>query len=227
MSVAFRRIILPRHHDKVFSGQHVTIMAETIDTTVVDHLVNATETPVIALYDPNNVRLVNDADMVPVSHGLYKHHYPVPWDAPLGVYTGNFTALLDGGVARLERISLFKVIKTSVPSIFTYQIMIDQDGVAWYWWIDRAGQIVSSLTLPFLYTKQAVALANSYHWMVAVNPLVETRYISPALDGTPMVSPTQPAIGTGITSLITFTGLTEDEYQLTLTVTDEIIPVTL
>lgn len=224
MTVAFRRIILPRHHDKVFSGQHVTVMAEVIETDIVDHLVNATETPVIALYDPNNVRLVNDADMIPVSTGLYSHRYPIPWDAPLGVYTGNFTALYIDGVARLERISLFKVIKTSVPAQFTYQLMYDQDGVVWYWWIDRAGQIVSSDTIPFSWLKQAIALPSSYYWMAATNPLAELRYISPALDGTPMVSSSQPIIGTGVASLITFTGFTEEDYQLTLTVTDEIIP---
>lgn len=236
MTIAFRRIILPRHHDKLCTGASATILAEVINTEVIDTLLDPTTPPVVSFFDPLGVQKTVDSVMIRVSLGLFKATYRTPFSSPLGVYTGNISAEYNEDVAHLERISLFKTIRLSggddgvviPPPIdlndVSYLIMRDQTGFAWYYWITVVPEIMHGPAIPVFSLKNSVALnVIPAYWIVMTNSAALTRYVYPDVTGSLLASATQPPIGTGIANPPLWIGEAGLNYVLSLNIMDDIL----
>lgn len=234
MTVAFRRVILPRYHDKLFTGASVTILAELINTEIIDTLLDPTTPPVLSIFDPLGVQKTVALPMTRVSLGLYKSTYRTPFTSPLGVYTGNLSAEYNDDVAHLERISLFKTIRLSGGTDVTpppvdlndvsYLIMRDQTGFAWYYHITVVPEIMHGPAIPVFSLKNSVALnIIPAYWIVMVNSVGLTRYVYPDITGSLLASATQPPVGTGIDNPPMWIGEAGLNYVLSLNIMDDIL----
>ncbi len=224
MTIAIRQIIVPREHRYIAQGQAVRMSAQIIDQTDIGILLTPSEVPLISLYDPLSMRLINDVDMTFVSKGLYTYTYQTLSTSPLGVYTANFTALHASTYARIERISVFKITKGSLFSSFTYFGLQDQTGVVWYYHDLVSGSLQSSLTIPSYPLKTAVSLSTTVpSWVAILNLSGQQRYIYPLVDGTLAVTSTQPPIGFGYTSVVQMVSLNGLTFQWSLDLTENIV----
>lgn len=83
---------------------------------------------------------------------------------------------------------------------FEYTALRDQDSVIWYFWIDQAGQLVRDSVPPVFLGFSATSIVPTpipYWWQVT-DELGGAWYLYPDTDGTMLIAPTSPAIGTGL-----------------------------
>lgn len=224
MAVTFRKIMVPHQHEKVFSGQSVTIMAEVMEAGFIDRLITPTSPPRVSVYDPLGVMRVNDGEMIYFSNGHYRLNYLTP--AIAGVYTGSFSAENVGEVARIDRVALFKVIKLSDFADISYLVIADQTGQLWYLWIDVAKQLVMSPTIPTFLTKDAISLLVSpIYWLQMFNADSDLVYLLPDTAGQLFAQATQPAIGSGVIGSQTWIGFDGRNYVLELDMLNQITAI--
>ena len=110
-----------------------------------------------------------------------------------------------------------------IRASFDYFKIKDQNNVIWFWWISRAGELSWSLSVPSLSTRVAheVVLSPIPNWLQ-----LGTDYVLPAiLTGEPFVRSTVPPVGAGMVGSPTVRGQASGSWQLTVNVTDEIVPV--
>lgn len=226
MAVAIRKLAVPRYMQKIAQGQSVFVLAEIINTTLSSVLLDPNNIPLFTLYDPAGVKIVNDSVMERQSTGYYSYTYPTTIDTALGLYTGSVKAVHNSDVAVLPTMLLFKVIEALAVTTFTYLSIKDQEGNVWYWYVNSDETLTTSLTIPVVLGKRAVAISGAIpYWLAINNNLMELRYVYPALDGSPRVESSAPLIGSGYTGSPTFIGVNTDSYVLALNDSDEITPV--
>lgn len=231
MTIAFRRVILPRYHDKIVTGASVSVLAEIVNSGIIDTLVDPTSPPVISIFDSTNVQMVIDQPMTRVSIGLYNYDYRTPFMSPLGVYTGNLSAVYNQNVARLEMVSLFKTVRVGGESDtpitltdVTYLIMRDQTGVLWYVYINVNRDLMIIPTVPTFALRNAVSLnVIPVYWIEIDNTVPLPRYIYPDITGSLHITDTQPLIGTGIGNPVNWLAEDGQFYKLSLNIMDDII----
>jgi hypothetical protein len=224
MAATFRKIMVPHQHEKVFSGQTVTISAQVMDAGLVERLITPTSPPTISIYDPLGILRINDQEMTYVRNGHYSLSYTTP--AIMGVYTGSFSAQYVQDVARIDRVALFKVIKLSDFADISYLVIADQTGKLWYLWVDIAKQIVTSPTVPSFLAKDVISLyEDPIYWMHMLNSDSQLVYILPDVTGSLFDSVSQPAVGTGVEGSPTWIGFDGGNYILTLDMLNQITVV--
>ena len=224
MGIAFRKIILPELNQHISTGVSVTVQAQIVRVGSPDVLVLTSQIPLITLYTPANVALITDQTMTPVSVGLYQYVYRLPASAALGVYRGSFTAVHEDSVAHIEKVTLWRAVIQADFTDVTYNAIRDQAGNIWYWYVDNAGQLVISATVPTFIVKDAVALNTVIpYWVALTNSLMQTRYVYPDVLGQLVVSNSQPAVGSGVVGTYTWTAENTSRYEMSVDITDQTI----
>ena len=230
MTVAIRKVSIPRENRLVSQGQTVNIIAAIADVEQVSVLIDPVYVPLISLFDPSDVQLVSDAVMTKLSIGIYSYNYQATNLSNIGIYTANITALHVNSLqqnesARVEKVSVFKVIKTTTFTSFNYFAVKDQVGAVWYWYVAGDNTLTSSATIPSLLGKQAVVvdLGVVPSWLQMNNPSGSLRYIYPLTTGEVTVTATQPAVGSGNVGSPTVKGISGSSFVLALNVSDEVI----
>lgn len=224
MAIAFRRIITPPFHRIVFTGQSVTVLAETIDASYNAVLLDTTQPPVISIFDPLGVQVRTDVDMVRQRKAVYAYTYHIPFDSPLGVYTANFTAISNEERARLHRIVVWKVILGGTASPFSYLVIRDQTHVPWYWYINTANQLTISADIPTHPFREGIPLSDDdIYWIETRNSENDIRYIRPNVTGVGQVVSVLPPVGQGVDEQLVFIGENGGDYILSLNITNQIV----
>src|SRR5947207_5477959 len=113
MTVAIRQLRVPREHRLITQGQSVEIIVDVADVGLTSILLDSSSVPVISLYDPNGNSLASDAAMLQLSKGIYSYTYQTSALNALGIYTATLTVVDSSGVARVDNVAVFKIIKTS------------------------------------------------------------------------------------------------------------------
>lgn len=222
--IAIRKIIIPRHNMLIDAGQSVQTEIEVISGDTAPVLLTPSLSPVISIFNPSGTALVTDAAMTNISTGRFKYLYQTLANSSVGIYTGNITVNHLGEAARLEKISLFKILRTSTFSSFSYLRIQDANAVIWYWYIETDNTLNSISTVPSVLSKQAVeiVLAQVPRFLQLTNPAGQPRYVYPDVAGSAVVSASHPG-GTGNVGSPTFTGLSGGNFVIALNASDEII----
>lgn len=204
MTVAIRQIIIPRHHRLIHSGQAVNVMAQVIDSGLVDQLVDTDEPPIFTLFNPAGTRVVDFQPMERVQLGLYNKTYQTAVEDTVGNYTGSFQVKYGEAYARLEKIFLFKITKQTEFFAVNYLGIKDQSDAIWYWFLDSVGNLVVKDTIPnFLDLggqPVGVTPATIPYWLQvdAVDAPATQLYMYPVEDtGEVFIDTAPPAVGTG------------------------------
>ena len=229
MTLAIRKLIVPREHRLIAQGQSVQIVVEITDVQLTSVLVNLTSAPVISVYDPSGTALVTEAVMSNIITGKYGYSLQTTAANPVGDYTATVMAFTGTQVARLERKHLFSVKKTTTLITFSYLIIKDQDAVLWYWYVANDNTLAVSSAVPVITGKQALAvvLAVTPSWLEINNPTPTLRYVYPALTGEATVSASQPANGSGNVDSPTLVSAGTGSFKIALNVSDEVILATV
>lgn len=225
MTVAIRKLTVPRQMQSIPQGQTVVIITEIADVDITSILLDPINIPVISIYNPVGTIIITDAVMTYLSKGVYKYEYQTTTSDALGLYTVNITAVHINEVARVERVFVFKIIKTTTLTTFTYFTIKDQNGVVWYWYIASDNTLTFSATLPSSLGKQAIAIviATVPSWLEINNPTPALRYVYPSITGEATVSATQPAVGSGNVGSPTVIGIAGGSFKIALNVSDTVI----
>lgn len=229
MTVAISQLAVPRYHRQIPQGQSVFIIAEVRDVALVSTLLDPTSVPVVSIFDPDEVALVTDVPMVQISTGKYGYVFQTTTDHDAGVYTATVTVVNGAEVARVEKVVVFKIIRTTTLVSFTYLAIQDEDNVVWYWFVGSDNTLWTSLTVPIVVGKQAVPwpLAIVPHWLEIDNAAAELRYVYPSVAGEPTVNAVQPAVGTGMVGSPMLAGVAGGIFTISLNISDEIILATM
>lgn len=214
MSLAFSKIIVPRFNDKVVTGQSVRILAEVASVGILSQLVDPDGIPALSLFYPVGTGIISNRQMTRVSQGLFGYTYDVPITSPLGVYTGSFSATHQGNYARLERVSLFKVMRGSDVELVSYLAWKDQAGVIWYSYVDPLRELVTIDHVPDLFNKEGTQLFTPIpYWVEVLNPVGDLVYIHPSPIGEIISTLVEPAVGFGIDVTETYLWYGEDGFR--------------
>ena len=225
MTLAIRKLLIPREHRFIAQGQSVNIVVEIADVELTSVLVNPTSVPVISVYDPSGTALVTEATMTNVGTGKYSYTLQTTTSNPVGDYTATVMAVTGTQVARLERKHVFSIKKATTLITFSYLIIKDQDGVLWYWYVANDNTLAVSSVIPVITGKQALAISLSVvpSWLEINNPTPALRYVYPELTGDATVSAVQPSIGSGNVGSPTFVSAGTGSFKIALNVSDEVI----
>ena len=115
-----------------------------------------------------------------------------------------------------------------VLAAFDYFQIFDQNGLTWYWWINRAGEFDAGLNPPSLNTLIAedLNLTPTPSWLIVQDATGATRYIYPSpLHGDPLVSATPPANGVGQPGSPIVRSMGAREWQWGITAAQEPVPL--
>ena len=229
MTIAIRKVIVPREHQRIFGGQSVQAEIEVISGDIAPILTDPTDTPLYSLFNPSGTALLTDVTMTKISTGRYKRVYQTLSNSAVGAYTANFTVTHMGEAARLEKIVIFNILRLTTFAQFTYLRIADQNGVIWYWYISADNTLASSSSIPSILGKQAIeiVLAQVPRWLQLNNPTPAVRYVYPEVNGDPTVSATQPPVGSGNVGSPTFAGVSGGNFVISLNVSDTIIIQTI
>ena len=230
MTIAIRKVILPREHQKVAGGQTIQAEIEVVAGDIAPILTDPTEVPVFSLFDPVGSSLLTDVTMTKVSTGRYKRLYQTLANSTIGLYTASFTVTHFTESARLEKVGLFLISRTSTLATFSYLAIKDQNGVVWYWYIALDNTLSApNPAIPSALGKQAISVTPAVvpSWLEINNPTPSLRYVFPALTGEATVSATQPSVGSGNVGSPTFVGLSNGSFKIALNVSDTIILATV
>ena len=121
-----------------------------------------------------------------------------------------------------------EVLVIPVSATFDYFQIKDQNGLTWYWWVNRAGEFDAGLNPPSFNTFIAADLNLSPvpSWLVVLDANGATRYVYPSpLHGDPLVSATVPSVGTGRTGSPTVRSMGTGEWQWGVTAAQEPVPI--
>jgi hypothetical protein len=211
MTVAIRRIIVPRHHRKISQGQAVHIMAQFVDTGVIESLLDPSGVARLSLYNPAGTAIVTEAAMTNVSTGVRGYTYQtLPTDAA-GAYAVSISVEHASYFARVDKAIAFVITRTSFFSTVTYLAMRDQNSVTWYYYVLPDKTLEISSTVPtFMGHLVSAAIATVPFWIQ-----IGSMYIYPLTDGTLDVTGSQPT-GTGVVGSPTLTDIEQDTYVLAL-----------
>lgn len=225
MTVAIRKLSVPRQMQLIYQGQTAVIIAEIVDVDVAGALLDPIYVPVISIYNPAGTIVVTDAVMTKLSTGVYKYEFQTTASNAVGLYTVNVTAVHLDEVARVERVVAFKIVKASTLATFTYFAIKDQNGAVWYWYVASDNTLAVSSTVPSSLGKQAVAIviAVTPSWLEINNPTPALRYVYPAVTGDATVSATQPTVGSGNVGSPTIVGIAGGSFKIALNVSDGVI----
>ena len=229
MTLAIRKLIIPREHRFIAQGQSVNIVVEIADVELTSVLVNPTSVPVISVYNPSGTALVTEATMTNISTGKYSYSLQTTTSNPVGDYTATVMAVTGIQVARLERKHVFSIKKATTLITFSYLIIKDQSGVLWYWYIANDNTLAVSNAIPVITGKQALVISLSVvpSWLEINNPTPALRYVYPSLTGDATVSATQPTVGSGNVGSPTFVSAGTGSFKIALNVSDEVILATV
>lgn len=230
MTIAIRTLTVPREHRVISQGQTVAILATIADVGLQSVLLTPAYVPLISIFDPDDITLIDEAVMTFLSTGIYVYNFETTQAHDLGLYTATVTAvnlspLNVPEAARLDKVVVFKIIKESDFAAFSYLGIKDQNNVVWYWYIAGDNTLASSSTVPVSIGKLAVplTLVTVPSWLQISNPTPATRYVYPSLAGEPTVTATQPVVGSGNVGSPTFVGLSGGSFTIALNISDEII----
>lgn len=230
MTIAIRSLTVPREHRLISQGQTVVILATIANVGLQSSLLDPVYVPLISIFDPDDVTLINAQPMTQLSTGVYLYNFETTQAHDLGIYTATVTAVnlnLDNEpeAARLDKVVVFKIIRASDFTTFTYLGIKDQSNIVWYWYVAADNTLASSATIPVSIGQLAVplSLVTVPSWLQISNPTPETRYVYPSLAGEPTVTDTQPPVGSGNIGSPTFIGMSGGSFTIALNVIDEII----
>lgn len=225
MTVAIRKLTVPRQMQLIAQGQTVVIVAEIVDTDVTAVLLDPVNIPVISIYNSVGTAVVTDAVMTKLSTGVYKYEFQTTMSSVVGVYTVNITAVHIDEVARVERVVAFKIVRSSTLATFNYLAIKDQNAVVWYWYIASDNTLAVSSTIPTSLGKQAAAIiiAVTPSWLEINNPTPALRYVYPTLTGDPLAQAAQPAVGTGNVGSPTIVGIAGGSFKIAVNLSDSVI----
>lgn len=230
MTIAIRNLTVPREHRLISQGQTVAILATIANVGLQSVLLSSAYVPLISIFSPTDVTLVDEQPMTALSTGLYLYNFETTQAHALGVYTATVTAInlnLDGEpeAARLDKVVVFKIIKASDFTSFTYFAIKDQSNVVWYWYIAGDNTLTSSSGVPSSIGKLAVPLvfATVPSWLQINNPAAAIRYVYPSVAGEPTVTDTQPPVGSGNVGSPTLLAVNGGSFVIALNIIDEII----
>lgn len=220
MAIAIKKVIVPRFHRLIHTGQVVDMSVEIVNNQEEWSQLADAGVVTATLFNPVGTKLLSEEPMIPVALGVFGTSYQTRPNSLRGVYTATFNAQFENQYARIDRISVFKVIKLSEFETFTVQGVTDQNGNLWYWYIDDAELLVVSPTFPDFINLLAEPIEGVFSW---IN--LEGKYIYPMLDGQPDVSLTQPGVGTGVDASPEFIGTNMNTYVLEVNQANEILVV--
>ena len=112
-------------------------------------------------------------------------------------------------------------------SSFDYFQILDQNGLTWYWWVNRAGEFDAGVHPPSLNTLIAedLNLSPVPSWLVLLDATGATRYVYPSpLHGDPLVATTPPSVGVGRSGSPTVRGMGAVSWQWGVTAAQEPVP---
>ena len=138
-----------------------------------------------------------------------------------GAGTGTYT--LDVPLTR-------EVVVVPTHAGFDYFQILDQNSLAWYWWINRAGEFEAGLNPPSVSLLVAADLGLSPvpSWLVLQDATGATRYVYPSpLYGDPLVSATPPSVGVGYTGSPIVRSLGGGQWRWGVTAAQEPNPIRL
>jgi hypothetical protein len=180
----------------------------------------------VDIFDPNGVLLLQDCAMTRVAKGKYVYNFKLLHTYALGLYTALFTIADSSGGARIKPVGIVNLRYIGTYPTFSYMAILDQTGGVWYWYVDQAGQIAVSASIPSHVVRVAIDLAQgSPYWIEVVSTDGDTRYILPDTLGQPDFSATQPAVGTGVVGSPVFIGLDAESYTISIDDIDQIFLV--
>lgn len=225
MTIAIRKFIIPRPNRFITQGQTVNIIVQVENADIASELYPTSVIPLLTVNDPLGIALVTEVEMVALQTGIYGYALQTTTANPLGIYIGTVTIIDGDEVARIENISLFKIITVSTLVTFTYLLIQDQSGALWYWYVAADNTLAFSPVVPSITNRQSLAIALSVipHWLVINNPTPAVRYVYPSLTGEAAVTATQPSVGTGTIGSPVFTGVINTDFMINLNISDEII----
>jgi hypothetical protein len=211
MTVAIRALTVPRMHRRVYQGQSVNIMATIEDAGVTTPLLDIPDPPTIHVFNPSDVKIVDSKVMTRIATAIFMQTVQTA-NQPLGVYTASVIAHYGADIAVVEKEVVFKIVRTVLSTelpVFNVLAIKDQSGAIWYWWIAADDTIDWDDQQPVIPGYQGVDISTVFipFWLQGLNPDAVLRYLYPSLDGAPTVSATQPAVGTGLTTIPSFVGL--------------------
>lgn len=222
--IAFSKITVPRFNDKIVTGQSVRILAEIASTGVSSQLIDPESLPAISLFYPSGANIIANRQMVRFAKGLFSYTYDVPVLFPLGIYTGSFSVKHQSSYARLEKVSLFKVMRLSDVELVSYLAWKDQDGVVWYSYINTLRELVTIDHVPDLFNKEALQLFNPVpYWLEILDISNNTVYIHPSTIGEIITTVVQPTIGFGTDDSYTWYGEDGFSYVLGVNIVHELV----
>jgi hypothetical protein len=230
MTIAIRSLTVPREHRLISQGQTVVILATIANVGLSSVLLNPSYVPLISIFDPDNAVLVNEQPMTFLDTGVYLYNFETTQAHEIGVYTAtvttiNLNLLNEPESARLDKVVVFKIIKSSDFTAFTYFAIKDQDNVVWYWYVAADNTLASSATVPSSVGKLAVPVVLSVvpSWLQITDPSATIMYVYPSLAGEPSVTATQPVVGSGNVGSPTLIGISGGSFVIALNIVDEII----
>jgi len=232
MTIAIRKVLVPRFHRKVSQGQSVNIVIELVDAGYSSPLFDPSSIPIIYIYDPLENLVVDAGTMIKVDVGRYSYRFQTDINSVVGIYKCTFNAVNGSDLAIIEKISTFEIIlATSLSTLsFSYLAIKDQNNVVWYWYIDIDNTLnAPNPSIPTSLGKVPISVTPIVvpNWLELENPTPEVRYVYPDLDGTVLVSSSEPAVGSGHIGSPTFTSIGGQGFQIDVNISDEVILVTV
>lgn len=229
MTVAIRKLQVPRHQRLISQGQVVSIIAEIADVGQVSVLIDTAHVPLLSLFDPQNALVLSNGDMVRLSTGLYEYAYQTSALNAVGVYSATIIARDSVTAARLERVVVFKIIDLALTPFpldtFSYFAIKDQEGNVWYWYIAEDDTVNFSASVPSILEKiaQEVIIDPVPYWLELMNGNDELRYVYPFITGEYAVSATVPSVGSGHVGSPELKSVSGSMFTIALNSIDEVI----
>ena len=202
---------------EVFQGQTVALGLEVRTSGLFSPrvLLDATEPPTLTLWDPTGALVVDDDAMTRLTRGRYGYAHATLATDPLGVWTARYTAGVGAGLARLDQVGAFLLLRGTFAVLTVFAIK-DQDERVWYWWIDAAGQARSTPDLPPPGSRmpEVLNLDQIPSWITVPLAPDETRVIYPLVTGDFMPDFVPPPLGFGWEGSPVFTAQNGHLYTL-------------
>ena len=224
MTIAIQKLAVPRSHRSISQNQSVVIIAYIVDANLTQILTDPDNVPIITIFNPSDTALVTDQVMTKISTGIYKYVYNTTNSDGVGIYTSTIKVIHAGELAIIEKISVFKVKRTTTLTTVTYLAIQDQNGVVWYWYVNAANELTVSATVPSIVGKQfsAISLAVTPYWLEINNAGGSLRYVRPDTLGDPEAVSTEPPTGSGHVGSPTLTSVNGDDFQIAVNISDEV-----